>query len=214
MRRLLTTLLLTGCAWGCAGGRLTFNPATLKMDCIGTGSSAMGSFADGAATAPSIAFTTQNTLGFFKKATNVIGVSQDMALEWADAAGNTIRCTPGVGCATGQVSDGSFSWDLKINSEAFVKASFLSSGFKFGPGTGAMDTGFERAGTNAMRVGIGGSTDDFEVKIIRVQNGVEPACDSTTRGYLAMVQGGAGVADTFRICSKDAADAYAYRALF
>lgn len=42
----------------------------------------------------------------------------------------------------------------------------------------------------------------------------EPTCDSTTRGKTTMVQGGAGVADTFRICTKDAADAYGWRALF
>jgi hypothetical protein len=42
----------------------------------------------------------------------------------------------------------------------------------------------------------------------------EPTCNSSNRGKLAMVQGGAGVADTFRVCTKDAADAYAYRALF
>lgn len=45
-------------------------------------------------------------------------------------------------------------------------------------------------------------------------SGSEPACASGTRGTLVMVQGGAGVADTFRICTKDAADAYAYRALY
>lgn len=45
-------------------------------------------------------------------------------------------------------------------------------------------------------------------------NGAEPTCDATGRGSLVLVQGGAGVADTFRVCTKDAADAYAYRALF
>lgn len=44
--------------------------------------------------------------------------------------------------------------------------------------------------------------------------GTEAACNSTTRGYVVMVQGGAGVADTLRICRKDAADAYAWTALF
>jgi len=42
----------------------------------------------------------------------------------------------------------------------------------------------------------------------------EPTCNSTNRGALVMVQGGVGVADTVRICTKDNADAYAYRALF
>jgi|GEM_PF-1354811 len=42
----------------------------------------------------------------------------------------------------------------------------------------------------------------------------EPTCNSANRGKLVMVQGGAGVQDTFRICAKDAADAYAYRTIY
>jgi hypothetical protein len=42
----------------------------------------------------------------------------------------------------------------------------------------------------------------------------EPSCAAATRGQLVYVAGGAGVADTFRICTKDGADAYAYRALY
>lgn len=49
---------------------------------------------------------------------------------------------------------------------------------------------------------------------VQFMNGTEPTCNSTNRGTLVLVQGGAGVADTFRICTKDAADAYGYRALF
>lgn len=45
-------------------------------------------------------------------------------------------------------------------------------------------------------------------------NGAEPACDAAARGTLVMVQGGAGVADTFRICTKDSGDLYGFRALF
>jgi hypothetical protein len=42
----------------------------------------------------------------------------------------------------------------------------------------------------------------------------EPTCGESTRGTVVYVAGGAGVADTFRICTKDAANAYAYRALY
>lgn len=44
--------------------------------------------------------------------------------------------------------------------------------------------------------------------------GTEATCNSSTRGYVVMVQGGAGVADTLRVCRKDAADAYAWTALY
>lgn len=41
----------------------------------------------------------------------------------------------------------------------------------------------------------------------------EPTCNSSNRGKITMVQGGAGVADTLRVCVKDAADAYAWAAI-
>lgn len=44
--------------------------------------------------------------------------------------------------------------------------------------------------------------------------GVEPACVVGTRGYVVFTIGGAGVADTLRICTKDAANVYAWRALY
>ena len=39
---------------------------------------------------------------------------------------------------------------------------------------------------------------------------VRPACDATRRGWIWEVKGGAGVADTFAVCTKDAADVYAW----
>lgn len=38
----------------------------------------------------------------------------------------------------------------------------------------------------------------------------ESTCDSTNRGRIVMVQGSTGVADTFRVCAKDASDNYAF----
>ena len=42
----------------------------------------------------------------------------------------------------------------------------------------------------------------------------EPTCNSSNRGKITMVYGGAGVLDTLRVCRKDAADAYAWTALY
>jgi len=64
------------------------------------------------------------------------------------------------------------------------------------------------AGSGTLGFAIAGDT------IPQWASVAEPACNSSNRGKLVMVQGGAGVADTFRVCTKDAADAYAYRALF
>lgn len=44
--------------------------------------------------------------------------------------------------------------------------------------------------------------------------GTEPTCDATTRSRVYVVEGGAGVADTARICKKDAGNAYAWTALY
>jgi hypothetical protein len=44
--------------------------------------------------------------------------------------------------------------------------------------------------------------------------GTKPTCSVTFRSYLWIVTGGAGVADTFEVCAKDAGDAYAWRALW
>lgn len=42
----------------------------------------------------------------------------------------------------------------------------------------------------------------------------KPTCDSAARGQLFYVAGGAGVADTYEVCTKDNADAYAWRTIF
>ena len=47
----------------------------------------------------------------------------------------------------------------------------------------------------------------------KIGDSVEPTCDATARGVIALVQGGASVADTYRICMKDAADAYGWKAM-
>lgn len=41
-------------------------------------------------------------------------------------------------------------------------------------------------------------------------SGAQPTCDASTRGLMWNVEGGAGVADIFQICQKDALDAYAW----
>lgn len=66
-------------------------------------------------------------------------------------------------------------------------------------------------GTVLARVTSGG---DIAFRIATFGAGTEATCDATTRGQVVMVQGGAGVADTLRVCRKDAADAYAWTALY
>jgi len=41
--------------------------------------------------------------------------------------------------------------------------------------------------------------------------GTEPACNASTRGRIVMVRGGSGIADTVRVCRKNASGAYEWR---
>lgn len=67
-----------------------------------------------------------------------------------------------------------------------------------------------------VAVGTSGinSTGPFLFTTAQWTNTAEPACNATNRGIVVYVAGGAGVLDTFRLCRKDAADAYAYVTLF
>lgn len=81
--------------------------------------------------------------------------------------------------------------------------------------TDARDTGLARnaAGVVEINDGTAGSFGDLAVRIVYVKNGTEPTCNSTNRGAKVFVEGGAGVADTYRICTKDAGDAYGWRSI-
>lgn len=66
-------------------------------------------------------------------------------------------------------------------------------------------------GTSKFTVSNTGAT---KVTTLQLTNTAEPTCDATTRGMVVYVAGGAGVADTLRVCRKDAGDVYAWTALY
>ena len=72
------------------------------------------------------------------------------------------------------------------------------------------DLSLSRASANTLQVGDGSANSNGTIlaRIHTWSNGTEGTCDATLRGQVVMVQGGAGVADTFRICRKDATDTY------
>ncbi len=49
---------------------------------------------------------------------------------------------------------------------------------------------------------------------IQYADGARPGCDATHRGSTWYVAGGAGVKDTFALCGKNAADVYAWQAIY
>jgi hypothetical protein len=62
-------------------------------------------------------------------------------------------------------------------------------------------------GTVGARISVNGALQNLPW-------GTQPVCATATRGLFWHVQGAAGVKDDVRVCAKDAADVYAWRALF
>jgi len=90
-----------------------------------------------------------------------------------------------------------------------------------GSGTGTANGGDLLLATNPAG-GSSGTTINALVERARVPvdggvrwaTGSKPTCDSTHRGTVFYVAGAAGVADTYEVCRKDAANAYAWVTLF
>jgi hypothetical protein len=80
----------------------------------------------------------------------------------------------------------------------------------------AADTGMGRNAAGVVEINSGtlGTLRDMKLRGLQHVTGTRPTCDSTTRGTTWYVAGGAGVADTYELCRKDAADAYAWVTLF
>jgi hypothetical protein len=76
--------------------------------------------------------------------------------------------------------------------------------------------------TNGFEYRLYDATPGAGTLVWSISQGGEPTWGSTTegtcaaglRGQVVMVHGGAGVKDTFRICAKDASDAYAWRTIY
>jgi len=78
---------------------------------------------------------------------------------------------------------------------------------------GVASIGIDTATVPQLGAGSNDFTGSATFLDLQLLNSSEPTCNSTTRGKIVMVQGGAGVADTARLCSKDAAGAYAWRTI-
>ena len=113
--------------------------------------------------------------------------------------------TAGISTSTAGHANG-----VNLNSSALTAWSSTSSWF------GTKDLSLSRASANTLQVGDGSANSNGTIlaRIYTWANGTEGTCDATLRGQVVMVQGGAGVADTFRVCRKDAANAYAWTALY
>lgn len=111
------------------------------------------------------------------------------------------------GLGTGAVDVG-FGKDLYIAGRLF--SSTGNQPVRLLGGSSAANLVSFRTGTDAEAAGI---TREGGIKL-NVQSGARPTCNSAARGTIHYSPGGAGVADALEVCRKDAADAYAWVALY
>ncbi len=89
----------------------------------------------------------------------------------------------------------------------------------------SVDTGISIASTSAnTTIGSGNvyssvttavsDASSTTTRALNMLTGTKPTCNATTQGTQWYVAGGAGVADTMEVCRKDAADAYAWVAVY
>ncbi len=110
-------------------------------------------------------------------------------------------------------ADGSLHADVGQAGEGVFSAS-SAGGYCFSStanSNGARDVCAERSEANVLKL-TNGSTGGGTLRV--GDPGAKPTCNSSRRGMIWLEEGAAGVADTFEVCSKDAADAYAWRALY
>jgi len=128
---------------------------------------------------------------------------------------------------------------ISLRNNTATKIEWGTSGTQYGIITGAsadthwmnftFGTGisFAPSGTSTQGVGLRSTTagvltvtdassgvGDVKLRGLQLSTGSKPTCNSTNRGYIWYVAGGAGVADTAEICRKDNLDAYAWTSLY
>jgi hypothetical protein len=94
-----------------------------------------------------------------------------------------------------RISAGNWTYDAGISHLAASSSADLAGVLSDETGSGG---GFMRATEPTMTGPV-------------IGNLAEATCDSSIRGKITVVQGGAGVADTVRVCAKDSTDSYAWR---
>lgn len=82
-------------------------------------------------------------------------------------------------------------------------------GFSSGNATNPSDAGFERLEAGIVKM-CGDAACSVGATLKLGDYGSKPACGSTYRGVVWHEFGGAGVADTVEVCTKDSSDVYAW----
>lgn len=169
--------------------------------------------ADGTESAPSFATSANGNMGMYRAANNTLG--------WSIGGAERIRLSSNGNLLIGTKSEGNYKLDVASSDSSGTmrvydaRATIGVTNLLVKAGAGQSTTDLQQwqanGGTVLARVTSGG---DIAFRIATWGSGTEGTCDATTRGQVVMVQGGTGVADTLRVCAKDAADAYAWTALY
>jgi hypothetical protein len=186
---------------------------------------------DGSRTAPSVSFSEDAVQGFYRSGTTTVYADASADIWWTGvstivmrnngtygfSSGTTVGSSPDVilgrdAAATLQLgADAATATDQTIKGPDSTGAGQPGAilNIKGGDATSGNANGGQLALRGGAKVGTG---EPGAVSII--DTGTKPTCDSARRGSIWYDQGGAGVADTFEVCAKQAAgDTYAWRAL-
>ena len=189
---------------------------------------------DGTATAPGLGFASTPTSGLYRATASVTGISAGgVAVAAFSSALLNVRSTATIGWVAGAADPHATAPDTTFSREAAATiqmgvdtASAVSQTFKgadsTGNGTaggiltirGGAGTAGDAKGGNLNLIGGDNFGTGEEGVVAIVDGGTKPTCSATTRGAFWYDQGGAGVADTFEVCARQAAgDTYAWRSI-
>lgn len=179
-----------------SNGVIIVNPITGALECTGKVGTAAYSETFVAKTSVSITAATHGM------GTTPVGLCYDNSTP-AVVITQTNGTQFGAIAANGDVS---FAWSGSKSGVCLVTALGAGSTGPTGPmGSGfASDDGTTLSVTTGRGVAVGNTVFSAATS--------EPTCDSTKRGHIVRVNGGAGVADTYRQCIKLVDDSYAWMA--
>lgn len=140
---------------------------------------------DGSTSAPTYSFSSETNSGIYRLSSGEFAFVIGGSIVWRWTASQQFMQV------NGSAATPSLAW-----------VSSTSTGFFNDTGSLGATVG----GTERFRAPSAGGLDIAD-------SGSKPTCDSSVRGTFFVDEGGAGVADTVEVCSKDSSDVYAWRTL-
>jgi hypothetical protein len=228
---MILALALVGLASGAWAQGVGLGGIQFRPSFIGGAVSAPILFPDGAVGAPSISFANDTDKGFYSSADNILAYTRASLIPFAISTTSmmlnstyTFGWTSGVSALSG--ADTFLGREAAATVQMGVDAATATAQiFKGADSTGATIAGGNltiRAGSGTSGIANGGqlilggglnSSTGEPGAVAFEDRGTKPTCAAGIRGSVWYDAGAGGVADTFEVCAKSAADAYAWRVL-